>query len=131
MHHLTPAIIICNWNSCVVYVISIEIITEPQVAVVTKFCIVARIICGSSVWNLLHFTLLVPRILRWPWGFFGRFMNPLWGSMTKITVRMNLTLHTICSNLHISCLYLIMNKHQNQVAVQSNSSIAVVSINSV
>jgi len=22
-------------------------------------------ICGSSVWNLLHITLLVPRILRW------------------------------------------------------------------
>ena len=31
---------------------------------VTKFCTVAPNICWSSVWNLLHVTLLEPRILR-------------------------------------------------------------------
>jgi len=36
-----------------------------QVAWVTKFCTVARNIFGSSLWWLLHVTLLVPRILRW------------------------------------------------------------------
>jgi hypothetical protein len=41
--------------------------TNPglQVAMVTKFCTVVPNICGSSVWDLLHATLLVPRILRW------------------------------------------------------------------
>jgi len=31
----------------------------------TRFCVVAPNICGSSVWNLLHITVLVPRILSW------------------------------------------------------------------
>lgn len=31
----------------------------------TKFCMVDPNICGSSVWILLHITLLVPRISRW------------------------------------------------------------------
>jgi hypothetical protein len=35
-----------------------------QVARVTKFYTVAPNICGSSVWNLLLVTRLVPRILR-------------------------------------------------------------------
>jgi len=30
-----------------------------------KFCVVAPNICGSLVWNLLHVTLLEPKILRW------------------------------------------------------------------
>ena len=37
----------------------------PQVAWVTKYCMVAPYICGSSVWNLLYVTLLMHRILRW------------------------------------------------------------------
>ena len=36
-----------------------------QVSWVTKFCMVAPYICGSSVWNLLYVTLLMRRILRW------------------------------------------------------------------
>ena len=36
----------------------------PQVARETKFFIVAPEICGSSVWNLLHITLLAPRIFK-------------------------------------------------------------------
>jgi len=36
-----------------------------QVAVATKFCVVASNICGFSVWTLLHVTVLAPRILRW------------------------------------------------------------------
>jgi hypothetical protein len=28
--------------------------------------VVALNICGSSVWNVVHVTLLVARILRWP-----------------------------------------------------------------
>jgi len=35
------------------------------VAAATKFCTVAPNICGPSFWNMLHVTLLVPRILRW------------------------------------------------------------------
>ena len=31
----------------------------------TKFCTVAPNVCGSSVWHLLHVTILVSRILRW------------------------------------------------------------------
>jgi hypothetical protein len=32
---------------------------------VTKFCTVVFNICGLSVWNLFHVTLLAPRILSW------------------------------------------------------------------
>jgi hypothetical protein len=35
------------------------------IIVVTKFCVGAPNICGSSVWSLLHVNL-TPRILRWP-----------------------------------------------------------------
>jgi hypothetical protein len=35
-----------------------------QVAVATKFCVVASNICAPSVWNLLQVTLLSSRILR-------------------------------------------------------------------
>ena len=40
--------------------------TNPglQVAQVT-FCTVGPYICGASVWNLFHVTLVAPRILRW------------------------------------------------------------------
>jgi len=39
--------------------------TGHQVTMATKLCTVAPNICGSSVWNLLHVTFLMPRILRW------------------------------------------------------------------
>ena len=39
--------------------------TRCLVAVTTKYHTVAPNICGPSLWNLLHVTLLVPRILRW------------------------------------------------------------------
>jgi hypothetical protein len=35
-----------------------------QAAMGTKFCTLALNICGSSVWNMLHVSLLTPRILR-------------------------------------------------------------------
>jgi hypothetical protein len=38
---------------------------ECQVTRGNKFCRVAPKICGSSVWNLLHVTLLAPTILMW------------------------------------------------------------------
>ena len=38
--------------------------SQYQITVVTKFCRVACNICGSSVWNFLHVTFLVCRILR-------------------------------------------------------------------
>jgi hypothetical protein len=47
-----------------------------QVTQATKICVVAPNVCGSSVWNLLYFTLLAPRILRWLPVFFGQFLNP-------------------------------------------------------
>jgi hypothetical protein len=37
-----------------------------QVALATFFFIAAPNICGSSIWNLLRNTLLLPRVLRWP-----------------------------------------------------------------
>jgi hypothetical protein len=43
--------------------------TNP-VARATKLSTVAPNICGSSVWNFLHVTLLAPRILRWLLDFF-------------------------------------------------------------
>ena len=41
--------------------------TNPrhQVTKVIKLCTMEVTICASSQWNLLHVTLLVPRILRW------------------------------------------------------------------
>jgi hypothetical protein len=36
-----------------------------QFGLVTKLCTVEPNIFGPPVWNLPHFTLLVPRILRW------------------------------------------------------------------
>jgi hypothetical protein len=50
--------------------------TDSQVARTTKFCTVAPNICGSSVWNFLHVTILVPRILRWLLNFFGNLCSP-------------------------------------------------------
>jgi hypothetical protein len=46
-----------------------------QVAVTTKYFKVAPSICVSSVWNLLHVTLLAARILRWLIDF-GIFCTP-------------------------------------------------------
>jgi hypothetical protein len=36
-----------------------------KVAVATKFCTLVPNFCGSSIWNLLHVTLLALKILRW------------------------------------------------------------------
>ena len=40
-------------------------IPGARAAVATKLCMMAPNVCGSSVRNLLHVTLLTPRILRW------------------------------------------------------------------
>ena len=40
--------------------------SRGQIAMETKFCTVLCSTCESLVWNLLHGTLLVPRLLRWP-----------------------------------------------------------------
>jgi len=40
-----------------------------EVTLETTFCTVTSKICGSAVWNWLHVTLLVPRVLRWPLDF--------------------------------------------------------------
>ena len=42
-----------------------------------KFCMVAPNVCGSSVWNFLLITLLVPKILRsLTCIFFWKYMHP-------------------------------------------------------
>jgi len=46
-------------------------------ALASTLCLVAPIICGSSVWNLLHVTLLAPRILTWPLDFWKNFFIPV------------------------------------------------------
>ena len=49
-----------------------------QGAVATKFYTVALNILGSSLWDLLHATLLARRILRWLIDF-GKFFHPWYG----------------------------------------------------
>jgi len=44
-----------------------------QVVVGNKFLTVVPNICGSSVWNLPHVTILTPRIWRWVLVFFPHF----------------------------------------------------------
>ena len=46
-----------------------------KVAVASKFCTVAPVICGSSIRNLLHVTLVAPRILRWLLDFWKVFAS--------------------------------------------------------
>jgi hypothetical protein len=43
---------------------------------VTKFCMMAPNICGCSVWNLLHVTPVVPRILRQVPDFWKNLLTP-------------------------------------------------------
>jgi hypothetical protein len=63
----------CHWgNNC--FLPNLSQSTNPliqdsknsmcEVAQAIKFCTVAPNICGSSVWNLLHVTLLEPRVLK-------------------------------------------------------------------
>jgi len=49
---------------------------ECQITMATRFCMVVSNIWGSSAWNLLHITLLAPRILRWLLEF-GKICAPL------------------------------------------------------
>jgi len=43
--------------------------SRARAARATKFFIMAPNICGPSVWNLIHVTLLTPRIIRWQLDF--------------------------------------------------------------
>jgi hypothetical protein len=61
-------------------------------------CSVARIICGSSVWNLLHVTLLAPRNLRWFLNFWRIYASSCrvldsecwkWKNVTTVKLRGN------------------------------------------
>jgi hypothetical protein len=56
-----------------------------QVFVATKFCTVAPNVCGSSVWNFLHVTLLAFRILTLLLDF-GKFVHP-WSIVRRPTLR--------------------------------------------
>jgi hypothetical protein len=51
--------------------------TNPwcHITMVCKLCKVATNICGSSVWNLFHVTILAPRIFMWLLGV-GKFVYP-------------------------------------------------------
>jgi hypothetical protein len=51
--------------------------SRPPGARATKFCTVAPNICGSSVSNLLHVTLLAPWIFRWRLIFCGSSVSNL------------------------------------------------------
>jgi hypothetical protein len=57
-----------------------------QVARVTKFCAVAPPTSGCSVWNVLHITLLAPKILRWLLDFFWKNCCPLVSAMRRIQI---------------------------------------------
>jgi hypothetical protein len=42
----------------------------------TKFCTLAHNICGSSVWEMLRSTLMMPSVLRYLLYIIGKFMPP-------------------------------------------------------
>jgi len=54
-----------------------------QVARATKFCAVTPPTCVCSVWNVLHTTLLAPKILRWL-PYFWKICCPLVCAMRRI-----------------------------------------------
>jgi hypothetical protein len=45
----------------------------------TKFCTLVPYVCGSTLWNVVYFTVLAPRITRWLLDFFEKFV-PLFGN---------------------------------------------------
>ena len=51
-------------------------ISRRQVAVATKFNMVAPNVLRSSVWNFVHFNLLAPRILTWRPDFLRHLCTP-------------------------------------------------------
>jgi hypothetical protein len=59
--------------------------SERQVAWAKKFYKVVPNICGSSAWNLLYFTLLAPKILRWLLDFW-KLCAPLIIGINSITI---------------------------------------------
>jgi hypothetical protein len=68
---LSPQAPLIHITSTTTITIVTQRCTDPgrQVAVATKPCTVAPNICGSPVWNLLHVTILAPRILTYSLAF--------------------------------------------------------------
>ena len=68
-----------HWTSCLRWIFRVRYTNvlftqgytnpESQVAMATEFCTVGSNICRCPLRNLLHVTLLVPRILRWSLDF--------------------------------------------------------------
>ena len=76
--YLTSVTIASVLSQLIISVI-IQGCTNPgrQVARTTKVCTVAPNICGFLVWNLLHITLMAPRILSWLLYFFKNMCPPV------------------------------------------------------
>lgn len=64
--------LVLSWNNWIIYLKSLY--SSPQqgctnsgchITLVIKFCTMVPNICGSSMRNLLHVTILAPKILRW------------------------------------------------------------------
>lgn len=72
-----------------------------------KFCMMVPNICGSSICNLLHITLLSPVILRWLPGF-GKFVHPWFWRVVGCDLsdrdhllHVSCRLHSRCNQWHV------------------------------
>jgi len=72
---------------------------------VTKCGTVAHDVCGSSVWHLHHFTLLVPRIMRRLK--FWKLSAPVLYSITVLHICMTV-LYILCQTL-LGCTLFVLN----------------------
>jgi hypothetical protein len=66
-----------------------------HVARATNFCTVAPNICGFSVWNVRHGTLLAPKIFRWLLDFW-KICGPVRYTFVALWVFMECTGTTLC-----------------------------------
>ena len=67
------------------------------IVMATTFCTVAPNIWGPSVWNLLHVTILAPRILRWLLDFW-KTCKPLFFKSNKYY---NTRIYSVRMNTHL------------------------------
>jgi hypothetical protein len=77
-----------------------------QVTMVTKCGMAAHDVCGSSVWHLHHFTLLVPRFVRQLK--FSKLSAPPFCSITVLLISMTV-LYVLCRML-LGCTLFVLTE---------------------
>jgi hypothetical protein len=75
----------------------------------TNFCVVARNICGSSVWDLCYLTHVAPKILRWLLGFWKSLWTPVYNDI--FTTNVAWVLGRFCSSLSLSLSLSLSHTH--------------------